>query len=169
MKWSKMKSELLGRLPDSMKKRINYNMASYGNSTDWGRTWMTLDKKEVINFSAPDTWKYYKSCVNIACNAEMNIHNSYKHKSPKNEHRKHEFMEPGEFSRLDFGQSAYEFLTQMSIDESLKSENPIHRMLAVLDSRTGKRSLEKLKTSEEFPLVLKMIELREQCEREAKM
>ncbi len=71
----------------------------------------------------------------------------------------------GQISQVEFLNAAFEFLNS-SIEISLKSENPIIRMLAVLDRRVGKRTLEEIKQSieNEHEIVVYFLKLR--CEAE---
>jgi hypothetical protein len=68
-------------------------------------------------------------------------------------------MERGEFSKYDFSDTAWKFIN-MDIDTALTSENPILRMLAVVDRRVGQKRLEKLEESEKHPLVRRLLEIR---------
>ena len=71
----------------------------------------------------------------------------------------------GQISQVEFLNAAFEFLNN-SIEVSLKSENPIIRMLAVLDRRVGKRTLEEMKQiiENEHEIVVYFFKLR--CEAE---
>ncbi len=68
-------------------------------------------------------------------------------------------MEKGEFSRGDFTDCCYHYLS-MGIAEAKASEHPIIRMFAALDKRTGKRTLESWTKSEVNPLVKYFIQYR---------
>ena len=71
----------------------------------------------------------------------------------------------GQISQVEFLNAAFEFLNN-SIEVSLKSENPIIRMLAVLDRRVGKRTLDEMKQiiENEHEIVTYFFKLR--CEAE---
>ncbi|WOI23197.1 hypothetical protein R1T42_01865 [Nonlabens ulvanivorans] len=68
-------------------------------------------------------------------------------------------MEKGEFSKYDFADNAFYFLS-FNVQEAIKSYNPIIKALAVVDKRIGKRTLRELKKSENHPLIKHLIELR---------
>jgi len=57
-----------------------------------------------------------------------------------------EFKRSGIFGDWHFADALNEFF-ECSIEESLRSNNTLVRMLAVLDRRVGKRTLEKLKST----------------------
>jgi len=67
----------------------------------------------------------------------------------------------GEVSQVEFLEAFHEYQNS-SIEDSLKSDNSLLRMLAVLDRRVGKRTLENLKDKMEFEeeLVKRFFELR---------
>ncbi|MTI29922.1 hypothetical protein E1171_03780 [Cytophagales bacterium RKSG123] len=149
--------KLKDRLAEDLKNNLDYHLTTYKNSTGWlGRAWLTLNGIELVNFSNPDTWKYFKSYSNELCETGYISHAAVKDEDRSN----NAGMERGEFSKYNFSGSAFEFLTELNIEQSQKSTNPIHRMLAMLDKRTGKRRIFELREKETHPLVLKMIELR---------
>ena len=53
-------------------------------------------------------------------------------------------LKDGCFSQVEFMNAAFEFLNS-PINKSLESQDPIVRLLAILDRRVGKRTLEALK------------------------
>lgn len=55
-------------------------------------------------------------------------------------------LKEGVYSQVEFLDAAREYLTN-SIEISLKSDNTIIKILAILDRRTGKRTLENLKAT----------------------
>jgi hypothetical protein len=57
-----------------------------------------------------------------------------------------DFANKGLYSAGDFGMALDEFLS-LDIQEELKSDNRLVRMLAIMDRRVGKRTLEKIKPS----------------------
>ncbi|HBS85557.1 MAG: hypothetical protein A2W91_17250 [Bacteroidetes bacterium GWF2_38_335] len=156
MIWSKIRKELHDRLADNLKSRLNYHMTSYKNSTGYiGRAWITYDGVEVINFSNLETWSEFKSLSNLTVGTNYSTH------SPVDESKRTEglLMEKGEFSKYDFGESAWQFIN-LDIESAIESENAILRALAVLDRRVGIKRLEKIEIKEKHPFVLNLIKLR---------
>lgn len=132
--WSKIKNKLEQEyLAESLRGHIQYFVTTYRKSHDQeGRAAILLDGKELISGG------YYKRY-------------SVAHLFPKDE--KYEtrmreeisFMDDtalqlGVFDQRSFYQAFYEFDNQ-SIEKSLKSENLLVQIFAILDKRVGKRRL----------------------------
>lgn len=137
MNWTKMRSKLENKyLAESLRGRIRYFAASYSKCPDHeGRASILLDGKEVISGG------YYKQWSNA-------------HLLPKDETLEirlcNEFplmdgtaVKYGMFDQRCFYKAFHEFDNQ-SIEDSLNSENMLVRIFALLDRRTGKRTLSKL-------------------------
>lgn len=137
MNWTKIRSKLENEyLAESLKGRIRYFAASYSKCPDHeGRASVLLDGKEVISGG------YYKQWSNA-------------HLLPTDEtleiRLRCEFpimdgtaVKYGMFDQRCFYKAFHEFDNQ-SIGDSLNSENMLVRIFAVLDRRTGKRTLSKL-------------------------
>ena len=65
--------------------------------------------------------------------------------------------------RGDANQALSDYL-KLSIDDAIKSDNPIIRSLAILDRRFGRRRLAQFDDSKEHPMVRELYRLR--CEAE---
>lgn len=158
MKWSKIRARLHELSDDNLQTRLDYHMTTYKNSTGYiGRAWITLDGKELVNFSNQDTYLEFGSSSNALVGTVYDTHD------PVNEISRTpgKIMERGEFSKHDFGQSAWEFIN-LDIESALNSENPILRFLAMADRRVGLRRLNNLKSNEDHPLVKRIIEIRKE-------
>ena len=59
----------------------------------------------------------------------------------------------GEFSRQQAYEAVWQFLHDLSLDEAFRSQNPLHQMFAVIDSRMGKRRLREIDSETLHPLV----------------
>lgn len=156
MKWSKLRKELQERLAENLKGRMDYHLTTYKNSTGYlGRAWITWDGKEILNFSNQDTWNSYQSYSNKSAQTNYTSHEPIK----PSERTEGEIVEKGEFSKYDFAENAFKFLS-INAQDALKSENPILRALAVVDKRIGRRALNELKKTETHPMIKYLIELR---------
>ena len=128
--WSKTKQVLESRLPEDLKGRVKYNYAvyRYGGSecqamsiTVDGETWFCTD---------PRFWdELYKmdNHLDDLCGNEVIKRTGYVGNS--------------------WGEAmgyVHQFLNVLSIDEAIASDNYFIRMLALLDSRLGKRRIRKL-------------------------
>ena len=126
-------------LCDSLKGRVRYFTTRYRKAHDGiGRVCILIDKKEVINmpFSIENA-RYAET--HIRKKEELN-------KSLQEIHEKvyNDFAEKGLYYPGDFGFALDEFLSS-DIQDALCSDNYLVRMLAIMDRRTGKRTLEKIK------------------------
>ena len=156
MIWSKIRKELYDRLDINLIGRLDYHITSYKNSTGFiGRAWITIDGKEFINFSNLETLNVFNSLSNSSVGTIYKSHNPIE----DNERKDGNIMEKGEFSKYDFCETAWKFIS-LDIDEAIIHENAIIRALSVVDRRIGKRRLEVIKNNEKHPLVLKMLALR---------
>lgn len=156
MRWSKLRKELKDRLADNLKGRLDYHLTTYKNSTGFlGRAWITYDGEEIINFSNMDTLNRFQTYSNAAAETTYISHDPIE----SSQRSKDKIMEIGEFSKYDFGHNALEFLN-LNVFDCLKSENPILQILAVVDNRVGKRSLQKLQNTDCHPMIEFFISLR---------
>ena len=128
-------------LAESLRGRLTYFVTNYHSTHDGdeGRVAIRLDGKEILKSNYFDRmalhWRYY--CENPPEARETDhtaLWNAAKLKT----------LHDGEFYQRDFYRAFAEFDAQ-SITESLASENALVRMFALLDRRTGKRTLEKLR------------------------
>ena len=120
------------------------------------RSWITIDKEEIANFSTPENSSKYG----------WNTPDIDKRIEPE-ERTEGQAVEKGEFSGYDFTDACFEYLN-LNIDAALESENPIIRSFAMLDRRLGKRRLKLLRdqdSSDLHPLVFRMLNFRLQCEK----
>lgn len=156
MKWSKLRKLLKDRLADNLKNRLDYNLTTYKNSTGFiGRAWITWDGKEIINFSNQDTWNQYQSYSNETAETHYISHK----KIDDAERTEGNVIEKGEFSKYDFAENAFKFLN-INVQDAIKSDNIILKALAVVDKKTGKRTLTELSKLENHPMIKYLIELR---------
>lgn len=169
MMWSKLKKQLEDFICPSLKGRVEFWITNYRKAPDQlGRAYITVDGKEVINMCT------YKKEVGIY-RTEQEIKerdnidfNEYDYEQDEmsellrkigyseemisqiainraiNDIAEKKVEEKGIFAQYDFFEAVKAFLNS-PIEESLKSDNPIIKSLAVIDKRIGKRTLSKLK------------------------
>ncbi len=136
--WSKIRYKLEHEyLAESLKGRIRYFATSYGRCPDHeGRAAILLDGKQIIAGSYMEQYSKAKLL-------------------PKDEtlatrlHREFPYMDDtairyGQFDQRCFYSAFYEFDNQC-IEKSLENDNMLVRIFAILDRRTGKRRILKLK------------------------
>ncbi|MDR1822131.1 MAG: hypothetical protein LBQ91_06820 [Oscillospiraceae bacterium] len=137
--WSKIRQRLENEcLCEALKGRIRYFTTRYRNAHDGtGRVCILVDNDEKLNMPFETEYKI---------SAEVYRRND-KDKSLKERYDEvtGEFHEKGIFEPWDFSRALDEYFI-CNIEDCLKSDNPLVRLLAVLDRRTGKRTLEQMKT-----------------------
>lgn len=154
MKWSKLKSEIEGRVCDSMRNRFAINSTTYGNCS-CGHAWLTIDKEVVANFCTRAFWN-----TKPVFDKEQK---RFVHGNPTLEQqRKYEkqFVDYGEMSRQDVYEACFEYFHDLSIEESLLSDDPLIQTLAVIDKRVGKNRVAKINKDRLHPLAKKLLEER---------
>lgn len=126
---------------DSLKGRVRYFTTRYRKSHDGrGRACVLVDDQEIINMPFIVEYNLYTE-VRKRKESESDKHYAELYKEVSNEYYNQGLYQPG-----DFGFALDEFLSN-SISESLESDDWIVRMLAIMDRRVGKRTLEKIKPS----------------------
>lgn len=113
--WSKTKKKLEGIMCDSLRERVKFHCSNYRIHDNIGRTYITVDGKEVYNM----------------CTLKRNYYN---------------VPVEGIYSQVEFIETVYKYLNT-SIKESLQTQNPLVKMLVIIDRRIGKRTLIKIKES----------------------
>lgn len=153
MKWSKLKQTVEQKFAVCLKKRVRIYATRYTSGSYFMvRGWITVDGKEIANFSTPDNYgKFGWNTPDIS------------ERIPPDKRTEGSAVEKGEFSRSDFIDSCREFIN-LNIDDAFESANPIIKALAVLDKRFGKRRLRNINTQNLHPLVLTLFKFRIECE-----
>ncbi len=135
--WSGIRHKLENDyLAESLKGRIQYYCTSYSKSPDHhGRASIRLDGKELISGCYWNNWS----------KAGLFPHDAtYEKRMTENfPYIDETALKLGVFSETCFYSSFEEFDNQ-SIEDSLKSDNLIIRIFAILDRRVGKRRLMKI-------------------------
>lgn len=145
--WSKLKKRLDSLICDSLKGRVNFTVTNYRRAHDqMGRAFVTVDKKEVLNMCTitSDIRLHRKD-------RELHRLNEMGYDDPGINREigvtAHELVKKeGIYAQYDFYDSVEEFLN-LPIDQALKSEDMVVKILALIDRRAGKRTLIKLRES----------------------
>ena len=150
--WSKIRYKLEHEyLAESLRGRLTYFVTAYHatHDKDEGRAAVRLDGCEILKSNFYDRmdaqWKHYYDAE-----FRQQHENTWRYSALAALH-------DGEFYQTDFYR-AFAIFDSQPIAESLRAENAIVRMFALLDRRTGKRTLEKLRAEmQQAPDWLQMI------------
>ena len=166
MQWSRLKKEVESHFSPSVAGRVELRITNYRWAHDWeGRGWITIDKHEVHNFC---THKYYVEYNKLVDGIRAANHATdwcdpkQRDDYDQADAQANAILEQrGVMSQGWFERSLRQYLS-LSIEEVLSSPNFLHRALAVLDKRLGKRRLKALELSPtEHPLVIRLFRLRQ--------
>lgn len=151
--WSKIKNHLENSLCEKLRGRLSYFSTSYRHAHDGeGRVCILVDKKEIINIPFTNKFKIGEEVVLLKETAD-NDYNMYSYEA--SERAAHSLTQKGVLTTWAFG-DAYDDFNVKTIEECLASDNYITLMIALVDKRTGRRMLDKLKDSaNEWPEWLK--------------
>lgn len=139
--WKALKNQLEDLLCEELKGRVSYFLTRYHRvHNSYGRAAVLLDGKELVCFS----WA-------AMYDQEFEISTLYNDKTRSYSECmaeiKKEWDKNCTYCDMDFLAAALEF-TDMPIEKALQSDNSIIRILAVMDRRVGKRTLEKIKDTD---------------------
>lgn len=156
MKWSKLKQTIEDRFADSVKGRVELFSTVYRkHSSDMGRGWITIDKKQIADFStAKSFWLYsrgYNETTPTNCATHPIVEDSQRTEG--------QLVEEGEFSRWDLYECCWEYLN-LTVEQGLEHKSPIINSLAVLDKRLGKRRIVDIDKAELHPMTKLLLEFR---------
>lgn len=158
MIWSKLRKQLEERICDELKGRVKFISATYRKQHDTpGRVAILIDNIEVFDMS---TLKWSNKIDELESKKYKEYDKGNKYLSTYEE-SKRELEEIGIVPQWDFYNRAHEFLN-MNIEDAINSNNKIINILAVMDRRVGKRSLQKLKDkfNNDLDIIVKIIDLR---------
>jgi len=140
--WSKLNKQLSALLCDELKDHLSYFLTRYHKvHNSYGRAAIRLDNRELVCFSWVEMYQQ-----------EQDLHEIQRETGAWDDN------DPGLKSRwdanavyhdMDFLTAAASFL-QMPILEALDSDNRIIRIFAIVDRRIGKRTLQKVRASEDY-------------------
>jgi hypothetical protein len=165
MIWSQLKKQLEDRLADSIAGRVEIWNTRYRKAHDaYGEAWVTIDKKKVWGMA--DTTLFKESHLEAVKILGKKPHDNY---SPDEENtywitRKltDDIMHERGICGFEEVDSAWHELLNLSIDDAIKSKNPIIRAFATIDRRFGRRRLGRFDDTNEHDLVKTLYRFR--CE-----
>lgn len=135
--WSGLKKQLECLLCDELQDRITYFLTRYHDVHNaYGRAAITLDKKEIIEFSWIEQYRQDMDMTRLEKQAGL-----WDRESPV---LKQIWDKNKTYHDIDFLNAALEFIC-LPISEALESDRYIVRIFAILDRRVGKRTLEKIR------------------------
>lgn len=142
--WSSLHKRLNETLCDELKGRITYFYTAFREAHDVPHcAAIRLDAKEMIRFK----WIHiYEQEEDVSALIRQGVSLSHQEMHKK---LKPAWDESGTYSGSDFYWSASQFLN-LSIADALQSEDFIVKILAILDRRVGKRTLEKIREAGEY-------------------
>lgn len=169
MQWSKLKKRVESRFAPSMAGRVELRTTNYRTAHDWeGRGWITIDKEEVHNFCTLKYWIERNALLEGIRAA--NGATDYREPSQRADYY-HAYEQAdaileqrGIMSQAWFEGSLQEYLS-LTLEDALAAPNFLHRALAVVDRRLGKRRLKTLQLEPtEHALVVRFLGLRRAAE-----
>ncbi len=171
MKWSKVKKLAESLLAESLRNRVRYHVTNYGaglDTQDTSRGWLTLDGKELVNFSNAE-YQFSRGSLlqqieSLNTGKEGTKAHPAVHAQVKQDHAEKLLAKQELFSEDQFYLSLEEYI-QLPVEAALSSPNTIIRAIALLDRRCGKRRLETLKPPADAPNLVKEC-FRIRCEAE---
>jgi hypothetical protein len=161
MQWSKLKARVEAFFAPSVAGRVELRTTHYRHVHDGeGRGWITIDGSEVYNFCTLTYWVELNalSADLRSANRGTDFRNPEERQAYFDAGREAEriLVERGILSQGWFESSLAEYLT-LSIADALDSDDLVHRALAVLDGRLGKRRLQSFALrTDESPLVKRL-------------
>ncbi len=168
MQWSKLRKQLDSLRATSLEKRVGIHQARYRNSNEeLGRIWITFDGREIVSF---DSAPYFQRREELGTEL-LDIRRDELGGAAPGQAAFHQADQQAEaLLRQDARYDDYrakvdlESFLSMSLDEALASPSPLHRGLAMIDRRLGKRRLRALGRTVQHPLVRALYNVR--CEAE---
>jgi hypothetical protein len=157
MNWSQLRKQIRLLICDELRGRVDFHKAVYRKSWEstYDRAWITIDGEQAFELS-------HGAWSNVWREAKNNI---------AQQHPEADWQTARELVAVTIADSGIEhtaFLSQSlhryleaSIAESLQSTNPVIRAFAMIDRRTGRRTLSRITLSpDEHSLVKAFHELR---------
>jgi hypothetical protein len=159
MQWSKLKSRVEALLAPTVAGRVEFRTTSYRHAHDGeGRGWITVDGEEAASFCTlrhaiersklEDGLRAANSGVSFRDPAQREAYYAAASQAE-------EILEKQGIVSQHYFEGALATYPDLSIQDALASDNIIHRAVAVLDRRLGRRRLASLSfRTDEHPLVL---------------
>jgi hypothetical protein len=165
MQWSKLKSSVEARFAPSLSGRVTIHQARYRyTQEEVGRVWIAVDGRDIASFATGAAWRRVSAETERLMDERDHWGSSERYGEAMSEaeatvRRAGVYDDGGALMELEQSLS-------LSIKESLTSDSPLLRALAILDARVGKRRLLALASAPDpHPLVRLLLTLR--CEAES--
>jgi len=162
MRWSKLKHLVEDRMADSLQRRIEVHSTRYHSGE--GRGWITVDKREVADFSTPgNLMRVHRLAIERSGSDFWDAEGGTQYRAVRREVET-TLQGDGAYNQWGYHRALWDSLS-LPIGDALLSDEMLIRAFAMLDSRLGKRRLRTLRLAEdEHPLVRQFYDLR--CETE---
>lgn len=155
MKWSHLKKRIEESFADSVAGRVELWTTRYRKSHDQqGESWITIDKQRVWSTSAYTCFvEAHREAIKLL-KEPIDLDDPAQHKAYWQARDQVEEILParGVCWSEDVNLALLNFLS-LSINDAIKSGDPIIRAFATLDRRFGRRRLADFDDSQEHPLV----------------
>lgn len=165
MQWSRLKKEVESRFAPSVAGRVELRTTNYRQVHDWeGRGWITIDKEEVHNFCTLKYWVERNKLLEGFQDTDWREPAQRAGYERARDEAEGILEKRGVLSQGWFENSLQEYLS-LTIEDALASPNFLHRGLAIVDKRFGKRRLKSFEPSPtDHALVSRLLELRRAAE-----
>lgn len=157
MRWSKLKKIVEDSFAESVRGRVHIHSTRYRCSC--GRGWITVDGNEVADLNTELSGRKYRAIYHETTRTTCARHPPV----ADDERTPGSLVEPGEFSRFDLHEACWQY-AHSSVDESLRSDNPLVASLAVLSSKVGKTRLLRMRARKLHPLTRALLDFRMRTE-----
>jgi hypothetical protein len=145
MQWSQLKKQIEDRLAPALQKRVRFYNAVYRASHDGeGRGWMTIDGRQVLDAASYSAW----TAERLDSDPQFQRWRTPASKDAQStwttadaERRRQAVAEragSGLYTKQEFNGLLWHYL-QLSLDAAVSSPIMLHRALAYLDRRLGRR------------------------------
>ena len=155
MKWSQLKKRIEANFADSVAGRVEVWTTRYRKPcNELGEAWVTIDKQRVWSM-ATRTYllEWHREAMKLI-KGPIDLSNPEQREAYWQARHQVENMLParGVCKLDDVNRALFDFLN-LSINDAIKSDDPIIRAFATLDRRFGRRRLDDFDDSKEHPLV----------------
>jgi len=157
MKWSQLRKQIRSLICEELRDRVDFHKAVYRKSWEsaYDRAWITIDGEEAFALSHgawSNVWRdAQRSVAQQHPDADWQIQSDLVAAAIKDSGVQHTGL---------LSESLHRYI-EAPIEDSLQSTNPLIRALAMLDRRTGKRTLARITLPhDEHPLARAFYELR---------
>jgi hypothetical protein len=168
MKWSQLKKRIEDNFADSVKGRVEVWNTRYRKAhDDEGKAWITIDKQRVFSIGTytydVESNREAKRIQEESGCTDYRDPNQYEGYRLAHQQADKIVHDRGVFPLWKVNMALFDSLS-MSIENIIKSENPIIRAFGIIDKRFGKRRLREFDDTNEHTLVRMLYRFR--CEAE---